>query len=139
METNDCIFCKIIAGDIPSNKVYEDERAVAFLDASPVHPGHTLVVPKKHCADFVSADAACLQSALFTAQKVASAVLSATQADGCNITTNNGRAAGQVIFHLHWHVIPRFSGDGLMHWRQWKYAEGEAESIAEKIRSAVTL
>lgn len=139
METNDCIFCKIIVGVLPSNKVYEDEHTSAFLDARPVHAGHTLVVPKKHCEDFVSADAACLQSVLFAAQKVALAVLAATQADGCNVTTNNGRAAGQVVFHLHWHVIPRFSGDELALWRQGAYAEGEAENIAEKIRLAVTL
>lgn len=139
METTECLFCTIIAGDIPSKKVYEDDDTVAFLDARPVHNGHTLVVPKKHCADFVSADAECLRSVLVAAQKVARAVLVATGADGCNVTTNNGRAAGQVIFHLHWHIIPRFSGDGLHLWKHGDFSDEEADVVAEKIRFSFSL
>ncbi len=130
----DCIFCKIIARELPSWKLYEDEHTLAFLDIFPVHKGHTLIVPKKHCADFVSADSQCLQSVLATTQNVSRAVLSATGADGCNITTNNGAAAGQEIFHLHWHIIPRFKNDGLHLWPQASYAEGEKETFQENIK-----
>lgn len=130
----DCIFCKIIAGELPSWKVYEDEHTVALLDLYPVHKGHTLVVPKKHCVDFVSADSECLQSVLATTQNVSRAVISATRADGCNITTNNGAAAGQAIFHLHWHIIPRFENDGLHLWPQSEYTDGEKEIFQENIK-----
>jgi len=132
---NDCIFCKVVSKELPSYKVYEDDHTIAFLDIRPVKAGHTIVVPKAHCADFTSADDACLQSVLKATQQVASAVLSATGADGCNITTNNGAAAGQSVFHLHWHIIPRFVGDGLAMWPQAPYAQGEAEQVAEKIRT----
>lgn len=135
----DCIFCKIIAGELPSLNVYEDEHTVAFLDISPVNRGHTLVVPKKHCADFVSAEAACLTFVHRATQNVARAILAATGAPGCNVTTANGSAAGQSVFHLHWHVIPRFEGDGFQLWPQNNYADGEAEQIAERIRDAINL
>ena len=132
----DCVFCKVIAGELPSWKVYEDDHTVAFLDLYPSSKGHTLVVPKKHCANFISADSECIQSVLSVAQKVARAVLAATVADGCNVTTNNGEAAGQSVLHLHWHIIPRFEGDGLAMWPQAPYTDGEAEKIAEKIKSS---
>ncbi|MEK7123043.1 MAG: HIT family protein [Patescibacteria group bacterium] len=133
---NDCIFCKVIAGELPSWKVYEDDHTIAFLDITPVSKGHALVVPKAHCADFVSADNACLQSVFKTTQKVARAVLSATNADGCNVTINNGAVAGQSVFHFHVHIIPRFDGDGLTAWPQAPYAEGEADQMAGKIKSS---
>lgn len=123
-------------GELPSSKVYEDEHTVAFLDLYPTNKGHTLVVPKKHCTDFVSADPECLKSVLDTTQTVARAVMGATGAEGCNVTTNNGAVSGQVIFHLHWHIIPRFHGDGLAMWPQTEYPEGEKDTIAEKIRQA---
>ena len=133
---NDCIFCKIIDGTVPSWKVYEDEHTLAFLDLYPSSKGHALVVPKKHCADFLSADKECLAPVLEVTQKIARAVIDGTGAAGCNISTNNGKAAGQLIFHLHWHVIPRFEGDGLAMWPQAPYADGEAEQTAQKIKTA---
>ena len=132
---SDCIFCKVIAGELPSWKVYEDDHAIAFLDIRPVNKGHALVVPKAHCRDFVSADDACLLALVKTVQKVTRAVLSATNADGCNVTTNNGEAAGQSVLHFHWHIIPRCEGDGLALWPQASYADGEAEQITERIKS----
>lgn len=117
-------------------KVYEDEDTIAFLDLYPSNRGHTVVVPKKHCADFVSANGECLESVLATAQKVARACMTGTGASGCNISTNNGATAGQSVFHLHWHIIPRFEGDGLVMWPQAPYKEGEADQVAEQIRSA---
>ncbi|MBI4599672.1 HIT family protein [Candidatus Uhrbacteria bacterium] len=130
----DCIFCKIIAGELPSWKVYEDDHAVAFLDIHPVHEGHTLVVPKKHCTDFVSADENCLRSVIVATQKVARAVLAATEAGGVNITTANGSVAGQSVFHLHWHVMPRFENDGFRLWPQSTYADTGVELMASEIK-----
>ncbi len=132
-----CIFCKIIAGELPSSKVYEDEHVVAFLDIHPVAPGHTLVVPKTHCDDLIGCDPTAAAHMIQAAQKVASAVVKATGAEGFNLGVNNGRAAGQVIFHLHMHVIPRYSQDGLKLWGVQEYKEGEKDVIVEKVRNTM--
>jgi len=133
---DNCIFCKIIAGELPSWKVYEDDHALAILDIAPVHKGHTLVMPKKHCTDFVSAETECLKCVYTATQNIARAVLRATGAEGCNVTTANGAVAGQSVFHLHWHIIPRFENDGFQLWPQGVYTEGEKDTVAEKIRQA---
>lgn len=132
-----CIFCKIVAGDIPAHKVYEDDAVIAFLDIHPVNKGHVLVVPKKHSTDYMHAEAETLQAITLAAQKVAGAVTSAVAADGFNIGINTGGAAGQVIFHLHWHIIPRFHDDALQLWPGRSYGEGEAERLAGEIRAAL--
>lgn len=132
----DCVFCKIVKGELPSYKVYEDDLSLAFLDINPVSPGHTLVIPKaentRNIFDVSPEDWAAVTE---TARKVAHAVEEATGADGVNIMMNNRGSAGQVVDHPHIHVIPRFKGDGLAHWPHKKYSEGEAETISEKIRS----
>ncbi len=130
----DCIFCKIVKGELPSSKVYEDSHVVAFLDIRPVRPGHTLVVPKIHCENFLDCDPEVGAQLIKAAQKVARAVMRGTDADGVNFGINNGAAAGQVIFHLHMHIIPRKEGDGLRMWPNREYGEGEMENIAEAIR-----
>ena len=134
----DCIFCKIIRGELPSAKVYEDEQAVAFLDIHPVRPGHTLVVPKTHCKNLVDCDPEALSAMMKITQKVARAVVAGTGAEGFNLGVNNGAPAGQVIFHLHLHIIPRNTGDGLTLWGQHEYEEGEMARIAEQIRNTLT-
>ena len=109
----DCIFCKIVAGQIPCTKVYEDEHVLSFLDISPISPGHTLLIPKKHY-EAVSEMSAAEVSALFRPVAVlAAAVKAAVKADGLNVLQNNGASAGQVVPHLHIHLIPRWPGDGL--------------------------
>lgn len=133
----DCLFCKIIRGQLPSAKIYEDDESVAFLDIHPVRPGHALVVPKAHCTDFLDFSAEIGSALIRTTQKVAAAVMRATGAQGFNLGVNNGAAAGQVIFHLHLHVIPRVVGDGLRLWRQADYQEGEMARLAEVIRQAL--
>lgn len=130
-----CIFCKIVKGELPCSKVYEDEHVVAFLDIHPVRPGHTLVVPKAHCDDFLGCDPAVGARLMEAAQKVARAVVNATRADGFNLGVNTGAAAGQIIFHLHLHVIPRSVNDGLRMWGQGEYKEGEMARIAQEIRN----
>lgn len=112
----DCLFCKIIAGTIPSLKVYEDETTWAFLDIHPVNLGHTLVVPKRHSRNILEIYESDLAAIAFTAKKVSRA-LTDTGVTGVNVMMNNEASAGQVIFHAHCHVIPRREGDGFSHWR----------------------
>ncbi len=133
----DCIFCKIVRGEVPSNKVYEDQDTIAFLDIRPNNPGHSLVIPKKHSENLYDMDDHALAAVMRSAQKVAIAVKKAVNADGINLAMNNESAAGQVVFHPHLHVIPRFAEDGYRHWPQKAYQAGEAEAIAEKIRAAL--
>src|SRR3989344_7621350 len=118
---NDCIFCKIVRGEIPSQRIYEDADTFAFLDIHPVNPGHSLVVPKKHSENLYDMDDHVLAAVMRSVQKVARAVKSAVQADGVNLGMNNEEAAGQIIFHPHFHVIPRFKEDGYKHWGKRSY------------------
>ncbi len=129
-----CIFCKIIRGEIPCDKVYEDDKTFAFLDISPVNSGHTLVVPKHHCRDILEAPDEELKQTILTVKKVAKAMVHAVKADGWNLGVNNGEAAGQVVFHSHFHVIPRLSTDGLKHWPHKSYSAGESKKVAAQIR-----
>lgn len=133
----ECIFCKIIKGELPCSKVYEDEQVVAFLDLHPINFGHTLVVPKVHCNDLQDCDPEMLAQMMKVVQKVARGVVSASKADGFNLGVNNGQAAGQAVFHLHMHVIPRHKDDGLQIWGSKEYKEGEMEEFAEKIRNVI--
>jgi len=135
---SDCIFCKIIKGELPSFKVYEDEETMAFLDIKPVNQGHTLVVPKNHAKNIFDISAEDWLAVADTARKIAIAVEKGVDADGVNIAMNNREHAGQVVPHPHVHIIPRFKGDGIKLMPQRNYHEGEAESTAEKIRGALT-
>lgn len=133
-----CIFCKIVKGELPSFKIYEDEKTLAFLDIHPVNPGHTLVIPKaEDTRNIFDIDASDWIATTETARKVAHAVEKGMGADGVNIMMNNRSNAGQVIDHPHIHVIPRFKGDGLTQWKHNSYKEGEADAALEKIRSAL--
>lgn len=111
---DDCIFCKIIAGDIPSSKVYEDEEVLAFLDISQVTPGHTLVVPKKHARNLLEMDETATAQLFARVSKVAKKVEAATQAKGMNIISNMEEVSGQTVFHTHVHIIPRYSDRSLL-------------------------
>ena len=107
-----CLFCKIMAGEIPSNKVYEDADTFAFLDINPRNPGHTLVIPKKHYATIFDMPEKEVGKLFESAKLVAHAVRKATNADGLSMVQSNGHAAGQVVVHVHTHLIPRFSSEG---------------------------
>jgi histidine triad (HIT) family protein len=132
----DCIFCKIIASQIPCIKIYEDKNILAFLDIGPVSDGHTLVVPKEHCTKVDNSKPEVLLAVAAVLPKITAAVAAATGADGYNVLCNNGRAAGQLVEHLHFHIIPRKTGDGVFkHWPAFKYPQGKAEKIAETIRA----
>ncbi|MDA8305635.1 MAG: HIT family protein [Deltaproteobacteria bacterium] len=111
-----CIFCKIIRGESPCEKVYEDERVISFLDINPVSAGHTLVLPRKHFVTLFDIPEEDLKACTLACQKIAKAVLSATKASGLNLLENNYRAAGQLVDHVHFHLIPRFPYDNLRLW-----------------------
>src|SRR4030042_4005904 len=111
MSADDCIFCKIVAGQIPSVKVYEDEIIIAFLDIGPISDGHTLVIPKQHCESFDSCPSELLSKVAARLGKIANAVKKAVHSEGYNLLCNNGRAAGQFVNHLHFHIIPRNTAD----------------------------
>jgi histidine triad (HIT) family protein len=134
---DDCLFCKIIAKHIPSTAVYEDEEFYAFLDINPVNPGHTLIVPKEHSRHLSDATPQTASSLMVVAQKVAKAVCAGMGTDDYNLEMNCGPVAGQVIPHLHLHIIPRKADDGLKHWPGKTYAEGEALAVAQRIREAL--
>ncbi len=134
---NNCIFCKIVKGEIPSYKIYEDRYTLAFLDILPVNPGHVLVVPKNHFANLEKADGKTICQIMKTVKKIGKALKDGLKVEGYNITENNDPVAGQIIPHLHFHIIPRKKGDGLKLWAQKKYNKGEAEKISEKIKNAL--
>jgi histidine triad (HIT) family protein len=136
MNTSDCIFCKIARGELPATKVYENGHVLAFLDIRPVSLGHTLLVPKEHATDMLDATPTMLQELAVASQKVAKAMVVGLELPGFNLAMNNGSVAGQVVFHLHWHLIPRHPSDGLRLWpARAPYPPGEAERIAEKIKA----
>ncbi|MCA9384433.1 MAG: HIT family protein [Candidatus Nomurabacteria bacterium] len=134
---NTQLFLDIIAGKIPCEKVYEDDHVYAFLDIHPTNKGHVLVVPKKHSENLVDIDNETLSALIIAVKKIAAGVMQATGAQGFNIIQNNNEAAGQVIFHTHFHIIPRFENDGFKHWPGKPYEEGEAKEVAESIRASL--
>ena len=133
----DCIFCKIISGNIPATKVYEDADYVAFLDLHPTQPGHTLVIPKVHYDRFESTPPEVVGTLFRLVRQLAPGVASAMAAPGFNISVNNGPSAGQVIFHTHVHIIPRQAKDGLVSWGHRDYQGSEMDEAAKKIRAAL--
>jgi histidine triad (HIT) family protein len=136
MSAQDCIFCKIASGQIPATKIYEDDVVVVFLDTGPVSDGHTLVMPRKHVEQVHSCPPELLGQIWTRLSKIAGAIVSVTGADGYNVLCNNGRAAGQIVDHLHFHIVPRKTGDGVFtQWPSYKYAQGKAETIAAKIKN----
>ena len=130
----DCLFCKIIEGKIPSSKIYEDKTVIAFLDINPVHPGHTLIVPKCHSTSLFDMPEDDIAAVFSAAKKIAQAVKDATGAGGINVNMNNDKAAGQVVFHSHIHIVPRFDNDGLRLWPGRKYAAGQQDEIQKRIK-----
>lgn len=121
---NECIFCKIVAGTLPSAKIYEDERVVAVLDIFPACPGHTLVIPRDHHTDIFDTPEKTLEAVSRASKKVAARLKETLGVRAVNVINNSGADAGQVVFHLHYHVVPRTGGDGL----DFKLNRGKADS-----------
>lgn len=132
----DCIFCKIIAGEIPATKVFEDEDILVFMDIGPIIKGHALVIPKQHYDPVTNTPDGIVAKLHLTAKRIAQAQMNGFGADGVNIVQNNGTAAGQEVPHIHVHVIPRFSDDGHhWNWNAKTYDDvGEMEKLAGKLR-----
>lgn len=131
---DNCIFCKIVTGEISSYKIYENENILAFLDIAPVNIGHTLVIPKKHFINIYETPDELLVEMTQVVKKISVAIKSKLRVDGVNIAMNNDLAAGQVIFHSHIHVIPRIKDDGFALWHGKRpYNEGEAKKIMNLI------
>jgi histidine triad (HIT) family protein len=135
MSGSDCVFCRMVSGEIPVAKVYEDQTILAFLDIGPVSDGHTLVIPKQHFGRLHDCPAELVGQVGCRLGKIAKAVAAAMDSDGYNILCNNGMAAGQLVEHLHFHIIPRNRGDDVFdRWPSHKYPEGKIEEVAAKIR-----
>jgi histidine triad (HIT) family protein len=132
---SDCVFCKIVSGDLNSAKVYEDEVCIAFLDVSPVNKGHTLVVSKDHYETIMDTPDDTLSHLISVVKRVANAMGS----EGITIGQNNKSAGGQIVPHIHFHVMPRFINDGHVHnWEKGSYADDdERESYRKKIASNI--
>src|SRR5919202_415849 len=127
-EDADCLFCKIVAGEIPATRVHEDERTVAFMDINPATRGHLLVVPRNHARDLLEVDADDLAAVAQAAQRLTRTVQERLGADGVNLLNSCGAAAWQTVFHFHVHVIPRYDDDPLR--LPWKPEPGDEDEIA---------
>jgi len=135
----DCIFCKIINGEIPSEKVYEDDKVFAFMDINPLNDGHVLIIPKSHAGTIHEIGEDDFLAVMSATHKLAAAVRKALNPDGINLLQLNGKAANQVIPHLHVHIVPRWSGDGLTV-SQWEIVAGNMENVknvAEQIKNSL--
>lgn len=139
MNNADCIFCRIVRGELPACKIHEDKDTLAFMDIAPIIKGHALVIPKPHCVSIMDTPDELLARVIVAAREVARAQISGLKADGINVVQSNGKAANQVVPHIHFHVVPRFNDDGhSWNWTARSYADdSERELIAERIRDAL--
>jgi histidine triad (HIT) family protein len=128
MRDPDCLFCKIVAGELPSQQVDSDERTVAFMDISPATRGHALVVPRNHATDLLTADPTDVAAVAVAAQRLAGRAVQRLGADGVNLLNSCGAVAWQTVFHLHMHVIPRYPDDPLK--LPWAPSPGDLDEIA---------
>ena len=127
---DNCIFCKIAAGEIPSATLYEDEDFRVILDLGPASKGHSLILPKTHYANLMEIPEDLAAKAFLVAKKMATKMVPALKADGMNVVQNNGEAAGQTVFHFHMHLIPRYAGDDAgFGWKVGKLTDKDKEEI----------
>jgi len=132
-----CLFCKIINKEIPAKVIYEDENYLSFLDINPNTKGHALVIPKKHVATFVELSGAEAADLAQVVHKIAPQLIDALGANGFNLGLNNGPAAGQIVEHVHWHIIPRYTGDGLVHWSADQTESARLDDTLAKIKGKI--
>jgi len=138
MAVDSCVFCRIVKGEIPSCKIYEDDDVFAFLDIAPISVGHTLVIPKKHYDNIHSCPPEIISAVSAKLGFIAKAVIIAVGCDSYNVMCNNGKPAGQVVMHIHFHIIPRKENDEVFsQWPAKKYLQGQAEKIAQDIKSQI--
>lgn len=134
MKDNNCIFCKIANGEIPSSTLYEDEMVRVILDISPASKGHALILPKEHYANLYEISDEMASHVIKTAKKMAKKMQEELGAEGLNVLQNNGELAGQTVFHYHMHLIPRYQGDKVnMKWENGKLSESSKEELVKKL------
>lgn len=137
MTENECMFCKIAKGEMPAKKVYEDADTVAFLDINPANPGHTLVMPKKHAENIFDVGEEELKKTMNVVKDIATKLKENMSAAGVNVLQNNGRHAGQLVSHIHFHVIPRFPDDNvIITYKRVQMQEKDFDEIAKKLTAA---
>lgn len=135
MRDDNCIFCKIAAGEIPSATLYEDDDFRVILDIEPASKGHALILPKEHYANLYELDDKLAAKAMVLAKKMVTKLTAILGCDGYNVVQNNGTVAGQTVFHFHMHLIPRYQGDGVkLGWKQGTLTDEVKEEILTKIR-----
>ncbi len=135
---SDCVFCRIVSGEIAAEVLFENEHVVSILDINPIHFGHALVIPKIHFRDFLALDPGCYASLLSATRVVTDALVKGLNLEGFNLFSNNGRIAGQSVFHFHLHVTPRYHDDDIRFVLQLKkYGNGEMKQYADLIRNHI--
>lgn len=133
-----CIFCKIISGDIPSTVLYEDDCFKVIMDISPASKGHTIILTKEHFENLYELKDEVAKKLLIIARKIATAMKAELNCDGINLLQNNGKVAGQSVFHIHFHLIPRYKDDNVsISWTPGEYKDGEAAELAKRISSYI--
>jgi len=136
MRKDDCIFCRLANGDIPTNALYEDDIVKAIFDLSPASMGHIIIMPKEHFDNLYSIDEETAAHVFKVATRLAKAIKEALNCDGMNILQNNEEIAGQTVFHFHMHIIPRYLGDNVkFSWNQGKISEDEIKDLKKKIQN----
>lgn len=135
MKKDDCIFCKIAAGEIPSRKIYEDSDLIAIMDLNPTSKGHSLIIPKDHCTNIYDIDEDIAAKVMKTAKKLATKMTVALNCDGFNLLQNNGETAGQTMFHFHMHLIPRYkdADNNMLKFTSVSFSDEEMDSIRDQI------
>lgn len=135
---SDCVFCSIVAGEVASEVLFENDKVVAILDINPIHLGHALVIPKIHYRDFLELEPQCYPSLLDAARIVTTALVQGLNLEGFNIFSNNGQIAGQSVFHFHLHITPRYENDDIRFvLKLKKYQNAEMRQYADLIRSHI--
>jgi histidine triad (HIT) family protein len=136
----ECVFCRIVNRQLPAEVLFESNRVLSILDIRPIHYGHALVMPKLHCVDFLSVDDSDLQEVTHVTQLVARAIVEALNLKGFNVFSNNGKVAGQSVFHFHMHITPRYADDNIKFVLTLKeYQTGDIGAYAERIREHMAL
>lgn len=135
MKKDDCIFCKIAAGEIPSRKIYEDSDLIAIMDLNPTSKGHSLIIPKEHCTNIYDIDEDIATKVMKTAKKLATKMTVALNCDGFNLLQNNGETAGQTMFHFHMHLIPRYkdADNNMLKFTSVSFSDEEMDAIRDQI------
>jgi len=133
----DCLFCKIINKELPAKIIYEDEKYLAFLDINPITIGHVLLIPKKHVNNFTSLSKEEAVDLAGMVHELAPKIVEILGADAYNLGINNGAAAGQIIDHVHWHIIPRYIDDSLVHWSCNDQAKEQLDDVFSKLEGKI--